>query len=87
MTQRNMFVSDIKKQRVAGTFTLINNVPYMLERGSESVFWIEYLINTKGRNLKFIPLITDIKTENYIVTKKYAYFSKPVKLLLKKLRI
>ena len=82
MTQRNMFVPDIKKQRVAGTFTLINNAAYMVE-----MLCIDNLINTKGRNLKFIPLITDIKTENYIVTKKYAYFSKPVKLLLKKLGI
>lgn len=87
MTQRNMFVPDIKKQRVAGTFTLINNAAYMVERGLGYVLCIDNLINTKGRNLKFIPLITDIKTENYIVTKKYAYFSKPVKLLLKKLRI
>ena len=87
MTQRNMFVPDVEKQRIAGTFDLINNAAYLVEKGIGYALGFENMINTEGRNLKFVPLNTDLRTENYIVTKKYAYFSKAAKLLLKKLDV
>ena len=87
MMQRNMFMPDPKKQKIAGTFDLINNAAYLVEKGICYALGFENMIHTEGRNLKFVPLITDLKTENYIVTKKYAYFSKAAKLLLKKLAV
>ncbi|MCR5652531.1 MAG: LysR family transcriptional regulator [Ruminococcus sp.] len=87
MLQRKMFTPDIKKQNIAGTFDLISNAAYLVEKGIGYALGFENMINTEGRNLKFVPIVTDLRTEHYIVTKKYAYFSKAAKLLLKKLAV
>lgn len=70
---------------VVGNYNLITNVTYMVEQGIGYAFCLANLVNTQGRNLKFIPLAQEVKIEAYLVTKKYAYFSKPAKLLLKRL--
>lgn len=87
MHQRKMFMLDIKKQNIAGTFDLISNAAYLVEKGIVYALGFENMINTEGRNLKFIPIVTDLRTDHFIVTKKYAYFSKATKLLLKKLTV
>lgn len=71
---------------IIGTFNLITNAAYMVEQGIGYAFCIDNLLNTEGRNLKFIPLETDVTMEAFIVTKKYAYFSKAAKLLLSRLK-
>lgn len=71
---------------VIGTFNLITNAAYMVEQGIGYAFCIDNLLNTEGRNLKFIPIETDVTMEAFIVTKKYAYFSKAAKLLLNRLK-
>lgn len=87
MSQRKMFTLDLKKQNLAGTFDLIGNAAYLVEKGIAYALGFENMINTEGRNLKFIPIATDLRTDHFIVTKKYAYFSKAAKLLLKKLAV
>lgn len=76
---------DISSLSAVGSYNLITNATYMVEQGIGYAFCLSNLINTADRDLKFIPLKEDMKIEAYIVTKKYAYFSKPAKLLLKRL--
>jgi len=77
---------DVSTLNAVGSYNLITNATYMVERGIGYAFCLADLVNTEGRNLKFIPLEEDVKIEAYIVTKKYAYFSKAAKLLLTRLR-
>ena len=86
-SERHLFLPDGKKQKVVGSYNLITNATYMVEQRLGYALCLADLVNTEGRPLRFIPLITDVKTESYIVTKKYAYFSKAAKLLLKKLNV
>lgn len=69
-----------------GSYNLITNATYLVEQGVGYAFCLANLVNTAGRNLKFIPLREEVKIEAYIVTKKYAYFSKAAKALLAKLQ-
>ena len=82
----NLGKYDVIELNAVGSYNLITNATYMVEQGIGYAFCLANLVNTAGRNLKFVPLEEDLKIEAYIVTKKYAYFSKPAKLLLKRLR-
>ena len=86
-SERHLFLPDGKKQKVVGSYNLITNATYMVEQGLGYALCLADLVNTEGRSLRFIPIVTNVKTESYIVTKKYAYFSKAAKLLLKKLNV
>ena len=86
-SERHLFLPDGKKQKVVGSYNLITNATYMVEQGLGYTLCLADLVNTEGRSLRFIPIVTNVKTESYIVTKKYAYFSKAAKLLLKKLNV
>ena len=86
-SDRRFFTPDSKKQRIVGSYNLITNATYMVEQGLGYALCLADLVNTEGRPLRFIPIVTNVKTESYIVTKKYAYFSKAAKLLLKKLNV
>lgn len=77
---------DVSELNIVGSYNLITNATYMVEQGIGYAFCLADLVNTAGRNLKFLPLEEEVKIEAYIVTKKYAYFSKPAKLLLKRLK-
>lgn len=77
---------DVSALNAVGSYNLITNATYMVEQGIGYAFCLADLVNTEGRNLNFIPLEEDVKIEAYIVTKKYAYFSKAAKLLLTRLR-
>lgn len=83
---QNLGIFDPAIFHPVGSYNLITNATYMVEQGLGYAFALADLVNTEGRNLKFLPLDTEVKTEAYIVTKKYAYFSKPARLLLKRLR-
>ncbi len=77
---------DVSTLNAVGSYNLITNATYMVEQGIGYAFCLADLVNTEGRNLKFIPFEEEVKIEAYIVTKKYAYFSKAAKLLLTRLR-
>lgn len=76
---------DVRSLRIVGSYNLATNVTYMVEQGLGYAFTLANLVNTNGRNLKFIPIRPDIKIEAVIVTKKYSSFSKPVRLFLEKI--
>lgn len=81
----NMGDFDVRSLHIVGSHNLATNVTYMVEQGLGYAFTIANLVNTNGRNLKFVPIKPDIKIEAVIVTKKYSSFSKPVRLFLEKL--
>lgn len=76
---------DPQMLRCVGTYNLITNAAYMVEQGLGYALTLEKLINTEGRNLKFIPLEEEVKLEAYIVTKKHPYLSKAAKLFYRRL--
>lgn len=73
---------DVSGLRIVGSYNLATNVTYMVEEGLGYAFTLDNLVNTNGRNLKFVPILPEIRIEAVIVTKKYASFSKPVRLFL-----
>lgn len=83
---QNLGTFDPGMIHAVGSYNLITNATYMVEQGLGYAFALANLVNTEGRNLKFLPLDTEVKSEAFIVTKKYAYFSKAARLLLKRLR-
>ncbi|MCQ2427081.1 MAG: LysR family transcriptional regulator [Clostridia bacterium] len=68
-----------------GSYNLATNVTYMVEQGLGYALCIDNLVNTEGRNLRFIPIKPEVRLEAYIVTKKYAYLSKAVRVFLQRL--
>lgn len=81
------FSSDHSVLNVAGTYNLIYNATFMVEHGIGYALCLDRLVNTKGRNLIFRPIIPELSVDLYIVTKKYQTFSPAVKVfydLLKK---
>ena len=83
---QNLGDFDAHGLHAVGSYNLITNATYMVEQGIGYALCLADLVNTEGRNLKFLPLEEDVKIEAYIVTKKYAYFSKAAKLLLNRLK-
>lgn len=77
---------DISVLHTVGSYNLVTNATYMVEQGLGYAFCLDNLVNTQGRNLKFLPLEQDVKIEAYIVTKKYAYFSKAARVVLNRLK-
>lgn len=55
----------------------------MVEQGFGYALALEGLVNTKGRNLKYIPFEPEVTGKLYMVTKKYQTFSPADKLFLK----
>lgn len=82
----NMGGFDVCSLNVVGSYNLATNVTYMVEEGLGYALTLANLVNTAGRNLKFIPIEPDVKIEAFIVTKKYSYFSKAARLLFSRLR-
>lgn len=68
---------------VVSTYNLISNVTFMVEQGFGYALALEGLVNTKGRNLKYIPFEPEVTGKLYMVTKKYQTFSPADKLFLK----
>lgn len=77
---------DMQKLNVAGTYNLITNATYMVEAGLGYALCLAELVNTDNRNLKFIPVDSEFRYYAYLVTKKHAYFSKPAKIVISKVR-
>lgn len=77
---------DLSMLHPIGSYNLITNATYMVEQGLGYAFTLDELVNTEGRSLRFLPLDTEVRLEAYIVTKKYAYFSKAARLLIDRIR-
>lgn len=78
---------DVSELHAVGSYNLVTNATYMVDQGLGYAFTLANLVNTDGRNLKLLPIDPEIKIEALIVTKKYASFSKPVRLFLDQLNM
>lgn len=67
---------------VVASYNLISNCTYMVEQGMGYAVTIENLVNTQGRNLKFVPFEQEIKGKLYLVTKKHWDITPGVMLFL-----
>lgn len=67
---------------VVSTYNLISNVTFMVEQGLGYAVTLAGLVNTEGRNLKFIPFAPEVLGKLYLVTKKYQIFSPADKVFL-----
>lgn len=76
------FGSDYSVLNVVATYNLIYNATFMVEHGIGYALCLDRLVNTKGRNLAFRPIIPELSVDLYIVTKKYQAFSPAVKIFL-----
>ncbi len=81
------FGADYTSMNIVATYNLIYNATFMAERGIGYVLCIDRLVNTKGRNLTFRPIVPKLSVGLYIVTKKYQTFSPAVKEFLEQLRL
>lgn len=80
------FGADYASMNIVATYNLIYNATFMAERGIGYVLCIDRLVNTKGRNLTFRPIVPKLSVNLYIVTKKYQTFSPAVKEFLEQLK-
>ncbi len=80
------FGADYASMNIVATYNLIYNATFMVERGIGYVLCIDRLVNTKGRNLTFRPIVPKLSVDLYIVTKKYQTFSPAVKEFLEQLK-
>ena len=80
------FGADYSSMNIVGTYNLIYNATFMAERGIGYALCIDRLVNTKGRNLAFRPIVPELSVDLYIVTKKYQTFSPAAKEFLEQLK-
>jgi len=63
------------KLKIAGEYNLVHNAAILCEENFSSVLTLDRLVNTKGRNLRFIPLKPAVTSNTYIAWKKYLYLN------------
>lgn len=80
------FGSDYSVMNVVATYNLIYNATFLVEHGIGYALCLDRLVNTKGRNLTFRPIVPELSVDLYMVTKKYQTFSPAVKLFLERLQ-
>ncbi|MBC8536304.1 LysR family transcriptional regulator [Feifania hominis] len=80
------FGADRSVFHVVATYNLIYNATFLVERGIGYALCLDRLVNTKGRNLTFRPIVPELSVDLYLVTKKYQTFSPAVKIFLEKIR-
>lgn len=76
----------LKEFNIVGTYNLVHNATYMVENHIGYALCLNNLVNTSGRNLKFIPLAKELSVEVNLVTKKYQSFSPATRAFLKLLK-
>lgn len=74
------------RPQCGGTYNLIYNATFLVEHGIGYALCLDRLVNTKGRNLTFRPIVPELSVDLYIVTKKYQTFSPAVKAFLEEFR-
>lgn len=73
---------ELAKQRTVH-LNQLKTLPLILaERSVGYVLCLDRLVNTKGRNLTFRPIVPRLSAELFLVTKKYQVFSPAVKQFL-----
>ena len=80
------FGADYSVLNVVATYNLIYNATFLVEHGIGYALCLDRLVNTKGRNLTFRPIVPELSVDLYIVTKKYQTFSPAVKAFLEKIK-
>ena len=80
------FGADYSVLNVVATYNLIYNATFLVEHGIGYALCLDRLVNTKGRNLTFRPIVPELSVDLYIVTKKYQTFSPAVKAFLEEFR-
>ena len=80
------FGADYSVLNVVATYNLIYNATFRVEHGIGYALCLDRLVNTKGRNLTFRPIVPELSVDLYIVTKKYQTFSPAVKAFLEEFR-
>lgn len=78
---------DMDKLNFAGTFNLAYNGSVFVKEGLGYLLTFEHLINTSEESgLSFRPITPELKTDMYIIWKKYQVFSPIVDLFVRRLR-
>ncbi len=78
---------DMDKLNFTGTFNLAYNGSVFVKEGLGYLLTFEHLIDTsKGSGLCFRPITPELKTDMYIIWKKYQVFSPIVDLFVRRLR-
>ena len=80
------FGSDHSVLNVVATYNLIYNATFLVEHGIGYALCLDQLVNTRGRNLTFRPIMPELSVDLYIVTKKYQTVSPAVKVFLEELK-
>lgn len=80
------FKSTPDKLNIVATYNLAYNASLMVSEGLGYALCLDKIINTKGTNLKFIPLKPSLEVQMYIMWPKYQMFSKASEKFLENLR-
>lgn len=80
------FGADYPSMKIVATYNLIYNATFMVEQGIGYALCIDRLVNTRGRNLTFRPIVPKLSVDLYIVTKKYQAFSPAAREFLELLK-
>lgn len=81
------FDVDPETLHIVGTYNLLTNATFLVERGLGYAFCIDGLVDTEGgRNLTFRPLTPALTLDACIAAKRYRTLSPAAKLFLEKLR-
>lgn len=81
------FGADYMSMNIVGTYNLIYNATFMVEKGIGYAICLANLVNDDiNRNITFRPIRPELSAELYIVTKKYETFSPAVKLFINKIK-
>lgn len=67
---------------VVATYNLIYNATYFVEHHLGYALCLARLVNTRGRNLVFRPIVPELSLDIYMVTKKYQVLSPAAKAFL-----
>lgn len=81
------FGSDPTVLNVVATYNLIHNATFLVEHGIGYALCLDKLVNTRGRNLTFRPVMPELSVDLYIVTKKHQVFSPAVKAFLEMINL
>lgn len=72
--------------QIVGTYNLIYNAMFFVEKGIGAALCLDHLVNTEGRPLVFRPITPELSVDLTLVTKKYQTFSPAVKTFLDRLK-
>lgn len=77
----------LDSMQIVGTYNLIYNAMFFVEKGIGAALCLDHLVNTEGRPLVFRPITPELSLDLTLVTKKYQTFSPAVKVFLERLKI